>query len=39
MQGFPAEADEAAVLLLMSVVRADQKVLKEEFPHWLRRHR
>jgi uncharacterized tellurite resistance protein B-like protein len=30
MQGFPAEADEAAVLLLMSVVRADQKVLKEE---------
>ena len=30
MQGFPAEADEAAVLLLMSVVRADQKVLEEE---------
>lgn len=30
MEGFPAEADEAAVLLLMSVVRADQKVLKEE---------
>ena len=30
MQGFPGEADEAAVLLLMSVVRADQKVLKEE---------